>query len=153
MHENWEVSSAPWSDDQGRSAKAMNRAADMHALEKSDGAVVPVKQPNKEGRPSAEAVEGRAQTKENIGQSDMHPTQNGKRMSQGLDGVRRTAREKKQERFTALFHHPVYLTTIFSFTIIHLRTFGCRVSRSRDRLSHFTCGAGDLCFPIYRQKP
>src|ERR1700732_1691708 len=105
MHEKRQISSAPWSDDQGRSAKAMSRTADMHALEKSDCAVVPVKQPNKEGRPSAEAVEGRAQTKENIGQSHMHPTQSGKRVSQGLDGVRRTAREKKQERFTALLHH------------------------------------------------
>jgi hypothetical protein len=35
----------------------------------------------------------------------MHPTQNGKRMSQGLDGVRKVARERKQERFTALLHH------------------------------------------------
>jgi hypothetical protein len=105
MHENREISSAPWSDDQGRSAKAMNRTADTHALEKSDCAVVPVKQPNKEGLPSAEAVEGRAQTKENIVPSRMHPTQSGKRMSQGLDGVRRAARERKQERFTALLHH------------------------------------------------
>ncbi len=87
MHENREISSAPWSNDQGRSAKATSRTADMHALEKSDSAVVPVNRPNKEGRPSAEAVEGRAQTKENIGQSHMHPTQSGKRMSQGLDGI------------------------------------------------------------------
>jgi hypothetical protein len=42
----------------------------------------PVNQPNKEGLPSAEAVEGRAQTKENIVPSHMHPTQSGKRMSQ-----------------------------------------------------------------------
>src|ERR1700756_1350897 len=105
MHENREISSTPWSDDQGRSAKAMNRTAGMHALEKSDCAVLPVKQPNKEGRPSAEAVEGRAQTKENIVPSHMHPTQSGKRMSQGLDGVRKAARERKQERFTALLHH------------------------------------------------
>ena len=35
----------------------------------------------------------------------MHPTQSGKRMSQGLDGVRKTAKERKQERFTALLHH------------------------------------------------
>jgi group II intron reverse transcriptase/maturase len=83
----------------------MNRTAGMHALEKSDCAVLPVKQPNKEGQPSAEAVEGRAQTKENIVQSHMHPTQSGKRMSQGLGGVRKAARERKQERFTALFHH------------------------------------------------
>src|SRR6516164_1536825 len=105
MHENREISSAPWSNDQGRSAKAKSRTADMHVLEKSDCAVVPVNQPNKGGRPSAEAGEGRAQTRENIAQSHMHPTQSGKRMSQGLDGVRKVARERKQERFTALLHH------------------------------------------------
>jgi len=105
MHENREISSVPWSDDQGRSAKAMNRTAGTHALEKSDCAVVPVKQPNKGGQPSAEAVEGRAQTEENIVKSRMHPTRSGKRMSQGLDGVRKAARERKQERFTALLHH------------------------------------------------
>src|SRR5271170_2958097 len=105
MHENREISSTPWSTDQGRSAKAMNRTAGMHALEKSDCAVLPVKQTNKEGQPSAEAVEGRAQTKENIVPSHMHPTQSGKRMSQGLDGVRKAARERKQEQLTALLHH------------------------------------------------
>ncbi len=35
MHENREISSAPWSDDQGRSAKAINRTADMYVLERS----------------------------------------------------------------------------------------------------------------------
>src|ERR1700757_743611 len=105
MHENREISSAPWSDDQGRSAKATSRTADMHVLEKSDCAGVPVNQPNEGGRPSAEVGEGRAQTRENIVQSHMHPTQSGKRMSQGLDGVRKAARERKQERFTALLHH------------------------------------------------
>src|SRR5438874_130276 len=105
MHENREISSAPWSDDRGRSAKAPSRTADMHVLEKSDCAVVPVNQPNKEGRLSAEAGEGRTQTRENIVQSHMHPTQSGKRMSQGLDGVRKAARERKQEQFTALLHH------------------------------------------------
>ena len=105
MHENREISSTPGSDDQGRSAKAKSRTADMHAPEKSDCAVVPVNPPNKEGQPSAEVGEGRAQTKENIVQSHTHPTQSGKRVSQGLDGVRKAARERKQERFTALLHH------------------------------------------------
>ena len=73
--------------------------------EKSDCVVVPVNQPNQGGQPSAEVGEGRAQTKENIVQSHMHPTQSGKRMSQGLDGVRKVAKERKQERFTALLHH------------------------------------------------
>ena len=40
MHENREISSAPWLDDQGRPAKATSRTADMHVLEKSDCAVV-----------------------------------------------------------------------------------------------------------------
>src|SRR6266446_2399503 len=105
MHENREISSTPWSDDQGRSAKATNRTADMHVLEKSDCAVLPVNQPNKGGQPSAEAGEVRAQTRENIVQSHMHPTPSGKRMSQGLDGVRKAAKERKQERFSALLHH------------------------------------------------
>jgi RNA-directed DNA polymerase len=105
MHENREISSAPWSCDQGRSAKAKSRTADMQALEESDCAVVPVNQPNKGGQRSAEAGEGRAQMRENIVQSHMHPTPSGKRMSQGLDGVRKAAKERKQERFTALLHH------------------------------------------------
>src|SRR6202171_869862 len=105
MHENREISSAPSPLDEGRSAKATNRTADMHVLEKSDCAVVPVNPPNKEGQPSAEVGEGRAQTEENIVPPHMRPTQSGKRMSQGLDGVRQAARKRKQERFTALLHH------------------------------------------------
>jgi len=105
MHENREISCASWSNDQDRSAKAINRTADVNVQEKSDCAVVPVNQPNKEGQSSAEAGEGRAQTEENIVQSRMYPTQSGKRMSQGLHGVRQAARERKQERFTALLHH------------------------------------------------
>ena len=105
MHENREISCTSWSADQDRSAKAINRTADTNVQEKSDCAVLPGNQPNKEGQPSAEAGEGRAQTQENIGQSRMRPTQSGKRMYQGLSGVRKAARERKQERFTALLHH------------------------------------------------
>jgi len=93
MHENREISCTSWSSDQDRSAKAINRTADMNVQEKSDCAVVLVNQPNNEGQqPSAEAGEGRAQTEENIVQSHMRPTQSGKRMSQGLRGVRQAAR-------------------------------------------------------------
>jgi hypothetical protein len=85
MHENREISCTSWSTDQDRSAKAINRTADMNVQEKSDCAVVPVNQPNNEGQqPSAEAGEGRAQTEENIVPSHMRPTQSGKRMSQGI---------------------------------------------------------------------
>jgi RNA-directed DNA polymerase len=105
MHENREISSAPSSTDEGRSAKASGRTANMHVLEKSDCAVVPVNQPNKAAIAAAEVGEGRAQMKENICQPRMLPTQSGNRMSQGLDGVRKAARERKQERFTSLLHH------------------------------------------------
>ena len=60
MHENREISSTPWSGDQGRSAKAISRTADVHVLEKSDCAVVPVNLPNKAAIAAAEAGEGRA---------------------------------------------------------------------------------------------
>jgi len=105
MHENREISSTSCSKEQDRSAKAINRTADMHVQEKSDCAVVPVNQSNKEAQASTESGEGRAQTKENIVQSHKLPTQSGKGLSQGLHGVRRAASARKQERFTALLHH------------------------------------------------
>ena|ERR1700724_4381561 len=44
--------------------RPISRTADMHALEKSDCAVVLVKQPNNGGQPFTEAVEGRTQAKD-----------------------------------------------------------------------------------------
>ena len=103
MHENRETSLAP--AQAGRSGKANNHKPDTYAREGSDCAVVPVKQSNKEAVASAEVAEGRAQTKENDAQPGTSPTRSGERVSQGLGGVRQVAREKKQERFTALLHH------------------------------------------------
>src|ERR1700722_4656078 len=77
----------------------------MYVLEGSDCVIVPMKLPNKEAKASAEAAEGRAQTKENDAQLNTEPTQSGAPVSQGLGGVRRTAQARKQERFTALMHH------------------------------------------------
>ena len=103
MHENRETSGAPRSDqDRGRSVKAKSRKTDMHVPEESDCVTVPMNQPNNEDLHSTEVGEGRARAKENIVQSDTSPTQSGERVSQGLSGVRRRAKEGKQERFTAL---------------------------------------------------
>ena len=88
MHENREGSCTSWLPQQDRSAKAINRTADMNVQERSDCVVVPMNQPNKEGPPSAEVGEGRTQTEENIVQAHMRPTQSGQRMSQGLHEVR-----------------------------------------------------------------
>jgi len=105
MHENREISWTSWLVEQDRSVKAINQNADMNVQEKSDCVVIPMNQPNKEGQPSAEVGEGRAQTEENIVPSNMPPTQSGQRMSQGLNGVRHAAKGRNQERFTALLHH------------------------------------------------
>jgi RNA-directed DNA polymerase len=77
----------------------------MHAREESDRGDVPMNQPNKGAQAAAEVGEGRPRPKENTGQSHRPPAQNGQRVSQGLSGVRRAARERKQERFTTLLHH------------------------------------------------
>jgi RNA-directed DNA polymerase len=106
MHENRETSGAPRSNqDRGRPEKAQSRNAGMHASEESDHAILPMNQPNNGEFSSAEAGEGRAWAKENIVQSSTSPTQSGKRVSQGLSGVREAAKARKQERFTALLHH------------------------------------------------
>jgi hypothetical protein len=96
MHENRETSSAP--ERSGRSGKVNSHNPDVHALEESDCAVVPVKRPNQETLVSAEVVEGRAQTKENDAGPGTSPTRSGERVSQGLGGVRQVAREKKQRK-------------------------------------------------------
>jgi hypothetical protein len=94
MHENRETSIAPAAA--GRSGKAQSHNPDVYAGEESDSAVVPVKQPNKEVRISAEAVEGRAQAEENVAEPSTSPTRSGERVSQGLGGVRRAAQARKR---------------------------------------------------------
>ena len=103
MHENRETSSVfpPWD----RSGKAQSRTPDVYVGEESDCVAVPMKPPNNGVQASAEVVEGKARTKENTSQSHTSPAQVGRGVSQGLAGVRKAARERKQERFTTLLHH------------------------------------------------
>jgi len=77
----------------------------MNGQEKSDSAIVAVKSPNKAGSPVAEATEPRAGTKGNVGQQSTHRAQDRARVTQALDRVRKAARLRKKERFTALLHH------------------------------------------------
>ena len=60
---------------------------------------------NKDGRSLAEGEEGRTLNKENAHSTSTHSTQSGARVSQGLAGVRKVAKERKGVKFTALFHH------------------------------------------------
>ena len=77
----------------------------MHDPEKSDSGIVAVKLANKAGRPVAEPAEPRPGTKGNVGQQSTHRAQYRARVTQALGRVRKAARLKKKERFTALLHH------------------------------------------------
>lgn len=77
----------------------------MNGYEKSDSGIVATKPTNKAGQPVAESVERRPGTKGNAEQQRMLRTQSRDRMSQSLDRVRKAARLRKKDRFTALFHH------------------------------------------------
>ena len=55
------------------------------------------------GPAAAEPVEPRAETKGNADQQSTCRAQS--RVSQALDRIRKVAKERKKERFTALFHH------------------------------------------------
>src|SRR5579872_7503481 len=106
MHENRETSEMPAADQAGgRWAKVTNHSAHAHVSEGSDSGVVPMKGPNNDRASSAEGLEGRPLTKENTPQSSTYPTQGGEHVSQGLAGVRRAAKARKGEKFTALLHH------------------------------------------------
>ena len=87
----------------------------MHGHEKSDHAIVAVKPANNAKRPpaersaaepnAAESGEPRAGTKGNADQQSMRRTQCRASVSQALERIRKVARERKKERFTALLHH------------------------------------------------
>ena len=64
-----------------------------------------MKRPNKEGSPSAEAVEGRTSPKGNGDEATAVRTLRREAASSGLVAVRRAARQSKSVRFTALLHH------------------------------------------------
>jgi RNA-directed DNA polymerase len=77
----------------------------MHIVEESDSGILPMNHSNKDDRPLAESGEGRPLIKENTHQSSTLSTQSEVRVSQGLAGVRKAARERKDQKFTALLHH------------------------------------------------
>jgi RNA-directed DNA polymerase len=77
----------------------------MHADGKSDAAIVAGKPANEAVQAAEERVERRAATKGNAEQQSTPRTPSRTSVTQALDRIRRTARERKKERFTALLHH------------------------------------------------
>ena len=77
----------------------------MHAREKSDFAIVAEKPTNKAERSAAEPAEPRAETKGKTHQQSTHRTQSRANVTQALERIRKAAKERKKEKFTALLHH------------------------------------------------
>src|SRR5262249_10077730 len=81
----------------------------MHDREKSHSAIRAGKPTNKADATAvadaAEPVEQRAGTKRNVEEQSTHRTQGWVRVTQALDRVRQAARQRRKEKFTALFHH------------------------------------------------
>ena len=85
----------------------------MHGHEKLDPVIVAKNRANADGRPSAEGGEPRAcpwleqgaGAKGNTRQTDTRRTPSRASVSPGLERVRRSAKQNKEERFTALLHH------------------------------------------------
>lgn len=77
----------------------------MHDPEKSDLPIVASKSANAAAVAGAESVERRGRAKENASQHGMCRTPSRESMSSGLERVRKTAKLRKKERFTALLHH------------------------------------------------
>src|SRR5687767_14693894 len=106
MHENRETSETPEVAPCDRPVgKGNSRTTHVHVFEESDSGAVPMNHSNKDGKPLAESEEGRPLVKENTHQSRTHSTQSEARVSQGLAGMRKAAREGKELKFTALLHH------------------------------------------------
>src|SRR5450631_140828 len=105
----------------------------MHGREKSDSAIVAVKPTNKAVPTAAEPVEPRAGAKGNARRQSTHRTQGRERVAQALERVRQAARERKQERFTALLHH---------VSIEHLgKAFGELKQNAAPGVDGLTCAA------------
>jgi RNA-directed DNA polymerase len=77
----------------------------MHGRGESDSAIVAGKPTNKAERSAAEPVEPRAEAKGNASQQSTGRTQSRGAVSQALVRIRQAARQRKKEKFIALFHH------------------------------------------------
>jgi RNA-directed DNA polymerase len=78
----------------------------MNGPKKSDLVIVAKKSRNAAaGQAAGEATERRTRAEGNASQQSTHRTQCRARVSQALERVRKAARVRKKERFTALLHH------------------------------------------------
>jgi RNA-directed DNA polymerase len=77
----------------------------MYGRGRSDSVIVAEKPTNNAGQPAAELAERRAEAEGNAAQQSTRRAQYRESVSQALDRIRRVARQRKKEKFTALLHH------------------------------------------------
>ncbi len=77
----------------------------MHGHGESDSAIVAGKPTNKAEPSAAESAEPRAEAEGNASQQSTGRVQNRGTVAQALERIRQAARQRKKERFTALYHH------------------------------------------------
>jgi len=105
----------------------------MHGDGKSGSAIVAAKPANKVERSTAEPVEPRAEAEGNANQQSTDRMPSRGTVEQALERIRQTARERKQERFTALLHH---------VSIAHLgEAFGELKQNAAPGVDGLTCAA------------
>lgn len=115
LHGSSEISSVSGVLLLDRAGKVNDRKPAIYADEKSDTSIVP-KKPSNKGISPEEMVEGRGVAKGNAEQSPAYRTQS--RIydaSMGLDGIRKTAKQDRNCRFTALLHHVTPSLLVESF--------------------------------------
>jgi group II intron reverse transcriptase/maturase len=106
LRENREIPLTPEADGAaGRFGKAIGQTPKTHVNGKSDGSVIPAKQPNNAEGLAAEAAEGRDPIKGNTSKQNTSRTQSRPDVPSALDRVRKVAMTDKKMRFTALLHH------------------------------------------------
>jgi len=76
-----------------------------HGREKSDSAIVAGKPTNNVERSTTVPAEPRAEAEGNASQQSTCRAQDRESVSQALERIRQAARQRKKEKFTALFHH------------------------------------------------
>lgn len=118
---------------------------------KSDAAVVASKPANEVERSAEEPVERRAVTEGNADQQSTPRTPCRTSVTQALGRIRRTARERKKERFTALLHHinPELLETEF-FTLKKHAAPGVDGVMWRDYEQNLKANLEDLHARVHR---
>jgi RNA-directed DNA polymerase len=89
---------------QDRSEKAIKHNSDMHVPEQSDCVIVPWKGQNKAGKPAADALEGRAQAKENLKEETGPGLRDRLSPVHAIRRVREAARKNRSLRFNNLLH-------------------------------------------------